>query len=57
MLNARRFGNIGVRVSDKELFTTVIGLEDALANLITQPGFGGEDAATSRCNSEVSANS
>ena len=57
MLNARRFDNIGVWVSDKKLFTTLIALEDTLANLLTQPNFGGKDAATSRCNSEVSANS
>ena len=57
MLNARRFDNISVRVSDKKLFTTLIALEDTLANLLTQPNFGGKDAATSRCNSEVSANS
>ena len=57
MLNARRFGNIGVRVSDKKLFTTLIALENTLANLLTQPNFGVKDAATSHCNSEVSANS
>ena len=57
MLNARRFGNIGVRVSDKKLFTTLIALENTLANLLTQPNFGVKDAATSRCNSEVSAKS
>ena len=57
MLNSRRFDNIGVRVSDKKLFTTLIALENTLANLLTQPNFGGNDAATSRCNSEVSAKS
>lgn len=57
MLNARRFDNIGVRVSDKKLFTTLIALENTLANLLTQANFGVKDAATSRCNSEVSANS
>ena len=57
MLNARRFGNIGVQVSDKKFITTLIALENTLANLLTQPNFGGKDAATSRCNSEVSANS
>ena len=56
MLNYRRFGNIGVRVSDKKLFTTLIVLENTLANLLTQPNFGGKDAAISRCNSEVSTN-
>ena len=57
MLNARRFGNIGVRVSDKKLFTTLIAFENTLANLLTQPNFGGKDATTSHCNSEVSAKS
>ena len=57
MLNARRFDNIGVWVSDKKLFTTLIALENTLANLLTQPNFGVKDAANSRCNSEVSANS
>ena len=57
MLNARRFGNIGVQVSDKKLFTTLIALENTLANLLTQPNFGVKDAATSHCNGEVSANS
>ena len=57
MLNARRFGNIGVRVSDKKLLTTLITLKNTLANLLTQPNFGGKDAATSHCNSEISAKS
>ena len=57
MLNARRFDNISVWVSDKKLFTTLIALENTLANLLTQPNFGVKDAATSHCNSEVSANS
>ena len=57
MLNARRFDNISVWVSDKKLFTILIVLENTLANLLTQPNFGGKDAATSRCNSEVNANS
>ena len=57
MLNVRRFGNIGVQVSDKKFITTLIALENTLANLLTQPNFGVKDAATSRCNSEVSANS
>ena len=29
----------GVRVSDKKLFTTLIVLENTLANLLTQPNF------------------
>lgn len=32
----------GVRVSDKKLFATLIALEDTLANLLTQPNFGGK---------------
>ena len=57
MLNARRFGNIGVRVSDKKLFTTLIALENTLANLLTQPNFGVKDADTSHYNGEISAKS
>ena len=56
-MNVRRFGNIGVRVSDKKLFTTLIALENTLANLLTQPNFGVKDASTSHYDSEVSANS
>ena len=41
----------------KKLFTTLIVLENTLANLLTQSNFGVKDAATSHCNSEVSAKS
>ena len=57
MLNARRFGNIGVQVSDKKFITTLIALENTLANLLTQPNFGVKDAATSHYNSGINANS
>lgn len=47
----------GVRVSDKKLITTLLVLENTLANLLTQSNFGCKDVATSGYNSGVSANS
>lgn len=47
----------GVRVSDKKLITTFLALENTLANLLTQPNFGGKDVAAISDNSEVSASS